>query len=107
MLTISQRNPAPDVDNVVLCYVNIGAIEQYEADYSSFPQDAIGNSYEDYPEGWIDVRREDVVEFMKKRLVKAAEIGCDGIDADNIDGYVSFLLVIAAIASSVIYQRGP
>ncbi|KEZ40141.1 hypothetical protein SAPIO_CDS9179 [Scedosporium apiospermum] len=81
------KSPAPDVDNVVLCYINVGAIEQYERDYTDFPQAAIGKSYEDYPEWWIDVRRPDVLEFMKKRLVKAAEAGCDGVDADNIDGY--------------------
>jgi endo-alpha-1,4-polygalactosaminidase (GH114 family) len=28
-----------------------------------------------------------VLEFMKTRLKKAAEIGCDGVDGDNIDGF--------------------
>jgi len=78
----------------VLCYINVGAIEQYERDYTDFPQAAIGKSYEDYPEWWIDVRRPDVLEFMKKRLVKAAEAGCDGVDADNIDGYVRWFLAV-------------
>lgn len=73
---------------MVLCYINVGAIEQFEADYEDFPGDALGNGYDGYPEWWVDIRRPDVVEFMKKRLHKAAEIGCDGVDADNIDGYV-------------------
>ena len=72
----------------MLCYINVGAIEQYEADFNDFPQDALGERYDGYPEWWVDVRREDVVEFMKRRIRKAAEIGCDGVDADNIDGYV-------------------
>lgn len=84
-----QKNPTAGVDNVVLCYINIGAIQQSEADYKSFPSSAIGNSYDGYPEWWIDTSRADVVEFMKKRIAKAAEIGCDGIDGDNVDGWVS------------------
>ncbi|SPO03650.1 related to endo alpha-1,4 polygalactosaminidase precusor [Cephalotrichum gorgonifer] len=81
------KSPADGIDNVVLCYVNVGAIESYEDDYPEFPQDALGKSYEDYPEYWVDIRRPDVVQFMKERIIKAAEIGCDGVDADNIDGY--------------------
>ena len=69
------------MDNVVLCYINIGAIEREEADYTQFPKAAMGKKYTDYPEWWIDVRRADVVEFMKKRFVKAAEAGCDAYGA--------------------------
>ncbi|MBE3042741.1 endo alpha-1,4 polygalactosaminidase [Candidatus Bathyarchaeota archaeon] len=86
--TCLEKSPTPDADNVVLCYINVGAIEQFEADYADFPKDAIGNSYDGYPEWWVDIRRPDVVEFMKRRIIKAAEIGCDGVDPDNIDGYV-------------------
>jgi hypothetical protein len=73
---------------VVLCYVNIGAIDTGDPDYEEFPEEAKGSPYAGYPdETWIDVRNERVVSFMKKRLDLAGQVGCDGIDPDNIDGY--------------------
>jgi len=84
-----KKSPSAGVDNTVICYINLGAIQESESDYPSFPKDAIGNDYDGYPEWWIDTSRSDVIDFMKKRLAKAAEVGCDGIDGDNIDGWVS------------------
>lgn len=81
------KSPSTGIENVVLCYINVGAIQESESDYSSFPSSAIGNSYDGYPEWWIDTSSSAVIDFMKKRLAKAAEVGCDGIDADNIDGW--------------------
>lgn len=38
-------------------------------------------------EKWIDTRNQGVRKVMKARIALAARKGCDGIDADNVDGY--------------------
>jgi hypothetical protein len=108
-------------DNVVLCYINAGAIQENEEDYPQFPPEAIGNSYDGFPEWWVDVSNPQVVEFMKNRLTVAASVGCDGVDADNIDGWdpesktgfgitkadsINYIKALAAHAHSLTTQRG-
>ncbi|KAL0939380.1 endo alpha-1,4 polygalactosaminidase precursor [Colletotrichum truncatum] len=74
---------------IVICYFNGGALQDWDYDIEAFPEAAIGNTmsetYSD--EHYLDIRHKDVVDAMKKRLSRAASIGCDGVDPDNIDAW--------------------
>ncbi len=75
----------------VICYFNAGAYEPWRPDASSFPEEVLGNPLEDWPdERWLDIRRLDLLgPIMKKRLDLAVNKGCDGVEPDNIDGYLN------------------
>ncbi|KAG9253516.1 glycoside hydrolase superfamily [Emericellopsis atlantica] len=74
---------------VVLCYFNAGALQDWDADKDDFPKAAIGKTLGgDYEDEWyLDIRNQDVVELMYKRLEEAAALGCDGVDPDNVDAW--------------------
>ena len=40
-------------------------------------------------ERWLKLSSDNVRSIMKKRVEMSAQKGCDGIDVDNVDGYVS------------------
>ena len=40
-------------------------------------------------ERWLDIRARRVKRVMARRLAFAAEIGCDGVDPDNVNGYAA------------------
>ncbi len=75
----------------VICYFNAGAYEPWRPDAYSFPEEVLGNPLEDWPdERWLDIRRLDILApIMKKRLDLAVNKGCDGVEPDNIDGYLN------------------
>ncbi|GKT55473.1 glycoside hydrolase family 114 protein [Colletotrichum tofieldiae] len=74
---------------IVICYFNGGAVQDWDEDLDAFPVDVIGSPlnppYTD--ERYLDVRDARVVDLMKRRLERAADIGCDGVDPDNIDAW--------------------
>ena len=74
----------------VICYFNAGAFEPWRPDASSFPEEILGFPLEDWPEErWLDIRRLDILApLMEARLDLAARKGCDGVEPDNIDGYL-------------------
>jgi len=73
----------------VICYVNVGAWEDWRSDASSFPSSVLGKDYDGWPgEKWLDIRKVDVlIPIMKKRFQKAQSKGCEGVDPDNMNGY--------------------
>jgi hypothetical protein len=72
----------------VICYINVGAYENWRPDASSFPQVVIGNSNGWPGENWLDIRRIDLLgPIMTNRFQMAQSIGCDGVEPDNVDGY--------------------
>ncbi|KAF6844450.1 endo alpha-1,4 polygalactosaminidase precursor [Colletotrichum musicola] len=110
---------------IVICYFNGGAVQDWDSDNDEFPAAAIGKSlnppYKD--EQYLDIRHSGVVDLMKKRLSHAAEIGCDGVDPDNIDAwvedgqdptgfklkpsdYATYIKTLAAHAHSLTTQEG-
>ncbi|KAK2059831.1 endo alpha-1,4 polygalactosaminidase precursor [Colletotrichum caudatum] len=74
---------------IVICYFNGGAVQDWDQDLDAFPADVIGSPlnppYTD--ERYLDIRDTRVVDLMKRRLERAADIGCDGVDPDNIDAW--------------------
>ena len=74
----------------VVCYFSAGTAENYRSDYKSFPKSAVGKTMSDWPdEKWLDIKNPGVLTVHKKRLDRARDMGCDGVDPDNVDGYAN------------------
>ncbi|MCP4677248.1 MAG: endo alpha-1,4 polygalactosaminidase [Deltaproteobacteria bacterium] len=74
----------------VICYFSAGSWEDWRNDAGDFPGDAVGTVLEGWEnEKWVDVRSEGIRGIMLKRLDYAAERGCDGVEPDNMDGYLN------------------
>jgi hypothetical protein len=75
----------------VICYFSAGSYENWRPDASQFPSEVLGKNLEDWPgEKWLDTRRLDLLTpIMEARLDLAVQKGCDGVDPDNINGYVN------------------
>ncbi len=73
---------------IVICYFSAGTWEDWRPDAKLFPQAALGKPLPEWPgERWLDYRRSDVRALLAKRMDKARNKGCDGVDPDNVDGY--------------------
>ncbi|KAL3422760.1 endo alpha-1,4 polygalactosaminidase precursor [Phlyctema vagabunda] len=91
----------------VICHFSAGTYQDWQPDSGSFPGDTLGASYKgNDSERWIDIRRKPIQEIMLQRIRMAKDMGCDGIDPDNVDGYergkTNFDLTVA---DSVKYVR--
>ncbi|EPQ66938.1 Bgt-2034 [Blumeria graminis f. sp. tritici] len=72
----------------VICYFSAGSYEPFRPDSDKFENRDKGLALDGWPdEYWLDTRSLNVRSVMKARLALAAQIGCDGVDPDNIDGY--------------------
>lgn len=73
-----------------LCYINVGAWENWRPDQDQFPAAVIGQDYAGWPgEKWLDVRQiELLAPIMRARFDQCRDKGFDGIDPDNLDGYL-------------------
>lgn len=73
-----------------VCYVNVGAWEDWRPDARRFPRSALGQDYEGWPgERWLDIRRiELLAPVMRARLDLCKAKGFDGVLFDNIDNYM-------------------
>lgn len=74
----------------VVCYVNVGAWEDWRPDANRFPRAAMGRDYEGWPgERWLDIRRIDLLSpLMLARFDLCKANGFDGVIFDNIDSYI-------------------
>ena len=74
----------------VICYFSAGSYEDWRPDASEFKKEDLGRDLDGWPgEKWLNLGSENVRRIMKGRVDLAREKGCDGVDPDNIDGYVS------------------
>jgi len=80
-----------DDGRVVICYFSAGSRESWRPDADQFPAEMIGDPLDDWPgEHWLDIRQLDALApIMTARLDLAAQKGCDGVEPDNIDGYLN------------------
>lgn len=73
----------------VIAYFSAGSWEPGRPDSNEFAKKDLGKKMEGWEkEKWVDVRSERVRHIMAARLRLAAEKGFDGVDPDNVDGYV-------------------
>jgi hypothetical protein len=74
----------------VICYFSAGSYEPDRPDSSRFQSSDIGDDVSGWPgEKWLNISNTNVRNIMAARIQLAAQKGCDGIDPDNVDGYVS------------------
>jgi hypothetical protein len=74
----------------VICYFSAGSYEPNRPDSSRFQSSDMGDGVNGWPgEKWLNLSSINVRNIMATRIQLAAQKGCDGIDPDNVDGYVS------------------
>lgn len=74
----------------VVCYFSAGSFEAWREDASIFEEAEIGKPLDGWPgERWLDIRSSNVHAIIKRRLDLAKRKGCDGVEPDNVDGYLN------------------
>jgi hypothetical protein len=75
----------------VVCYVSAGSLEAWRPDAGSFPAAVVGRPLVGWPgERWLDIRRLDLLAPpLEQRLDLCRAKGFDGVEVDNVDGYVN------------------
>jgi hypothetical protein len=74
----------------VICYVDVGAYENYRPDATSFPASMLGTSNNWPGQKWVDIRQIKTLEpIMAARFDVCQRKGFDAIEADEVDGYKS------------------
>lgn len=77
-----------DAGRAVICYFSAGSWEDFRSDAGQFPSAIRGNIYSGFEdERWLDIRSQIVLNLMLARLDLAVQKGCDGVEADNVDGF--------------------
>ena len=71
----------------VICYFSAGSYEDWREDAGDFPAATLGNDMDGWDEKWLDISSPAIAPIMIARLELAKEKGCDGVEADNVDGY--------------------
>lgn len=78
----------------VICYFSAGSYENYRPDKDRFQASDLGKTLDGWPdEKWLKLSSPNVRSIMSDRVKLAASKGCDAIDPDNVDGYVSLRLL--------------
>jgi hypothetical protein len=84
------------LEKKVICYFSAGSYEDWRPDASEFKPEDLGKDLDGWPgEKWLDLNSENVRKIMKERIKMASEKGCDGVDPDNVDGYVRLSKIYA------------
>lgn len=79
----------------VICYFSAGSYEPDRPDSKDFKANDKGKELVGWPgERWLNLNSHNVQNIMAKRIQLAKIKGCDGIDPDNTDAYVCFVLVL-------------
>jgi len=89
-------NPASTVSSLhelgfhVVCYIEVGAAENYRPDYSEFPASALGDVMPGYSsERYLDIRNASVVSIIEARISMCASKGFDAVETDIDESYGS------------------
>lgn len=75
----------------VICYINAGGWEEWRPDAGQFPDVVIGKNLNGWPgERWLDIRQIDqLAPIIEARLDMCKDRGFDGVEPDNVDGYLN------------------
>jgi hypothetical protein len=72
----------------VICYVSVGAWENFRPDAKAYPASVLGRGNGWPGERWLDVRRLDVLlPLVARRFDQCRAKGFDAVEPDNVDGY--------------------
>ncbi|HEU4325230.1 MAG TPA: endo alpha-1,4 polygalactosaminidase [Roseiflexaceae bacterium] len=72
-----------------ICYINVGAWEEWRPDAAQFPPSVIGKEYTGWPgERWLDIRQVELLApLMRQRMDVCKAKGFDAVEPDNMDAY--------------------
>jgi hypothetical protein len=74
----------------VICYINVGAYEDFRPDKGDFLAALLGRSDHWEGEKWLDIRRIDQIRpIMAKRFDMCRAKGFDAVEPDQLDGYAN------------------
>ena len=72
----------------VVCYVNVGAYEDFRPDRAAFPRSLLGAGNGWSGERWLDVRAlAALTPIIARRFDMCRAKGFDAVEPDNVDGY--------------------
>jgi hypothetical protein len=72
----------------VICYVNVGAYEDFRPDRSAYPASVLGAGNGWPGERWLDIRRSALLRpIIARRFDMCRDKGFDAVEPDNVDGY--------------------
>jgi hypothetical protein len=91
----------------VIAYISVGTRETYRDDKGAFPSHVVGRTYGDWPdEKFLDIRQVDaLMPIMRARFERAAAMGFDAIEPDNMDVYINDSGFDISAADTVTYVR--
>ncbi|MFC0627197.1 endo alpha-1,4 polygalactosaminidase [Kribbella deserti] len=91
----------------VICYVNVGAYENFRPDKARFPAALLGKALDGWPgERWLDIRRWDqLAPIMAARFGACRAKGFDAIEPDNVDAYSNDSGFPLTAADQLTYNR--
>ncbi|MEU9297954.1 endo alpha-1,4 polygalactosaminidase [Streptomyces sp. NPDC048266] len=74
----------------VICYINVGAWEDYRPDRDAFPRSLLGGPNGWHGERWLDIRRVDLLRpLMERRFDMCRDKGFDAVEPDLMEGYAA------------------
>ncbi|GAA2252776.1 endo alpha-1,4 polygalactosaminidase [Streptomyces ruber] len=90
------ENTAADVARLhadgrkVICYVNVGAYEDFRPDADDFPRSVLGRPNDWEGERWLDIRELSVLRpLMERRFDMCRDKGFDAVEPDLMEGYAN------------------
>ncbi|BES70235.1 endo alpha-1,4 polygalactosaminidase [Marinobacter nanhaiticus D15-8W] len=90
----------------VICYFSGGSYEEWRDDAADFSPADLGHTLDGWEdEHWLDIRSTNVRDVMEKRLDMAVSKGCDGVEPDNMDGYINDPGFAFTAADQLAYNR--
>lgn len=91
----------------VICYVNVGAYEDFRPDHAAFPAEILGRPLDGWPgERWLDIRRWDLLKpLLAERLDRCRQKGFDGVEPDNVDAYANDSGFPLTAGDQLLYNR--
>ncbi|MFJ4782470.1 endo alpha-1,4 polygalactosaminidase [Streptomyces sp. NPDC088794] len=106
------ENTAADVARLhragrkVICYINVGAWENYRPDKGEFPKSVLGAGDGWAGERWLDIRRIDVLRpIMEQRFDMCRDKGFDAVEPDLVEGYANKTGFPLTAADQLAYNR--
>jgi hypothetical protein len=90
----------------VICYINVGAAENYRPDYKRFPARVLGRANGWPGERWLDIRRVDVLgPIMAARFDMCRNKGFDAVEPDLVENYTEATGFPLTAADQLRYNR--
>jgi hypothetical protein len=90
----------------VICYFSAGSYEDFREDKDKFQPEELGNKLDAWSdESWLDIRSKNVHSIMLERLDLSKQKGCDGVEPDNMDGYINDSGFNLTASDQIAYNR--